>query len=382
MNVKNFKYVVAALGVGSLLFGCSLFQPSTPEAQSAVSAPTTVPTVTPDLAATIEALQNQLGSQQGEPTEVVLAPVPGGDEQDGLGCDDKLYTYPANTGQILYDFEVQSQIVQMNDFWTPGNPTLIVLETAISPQERSAYALGWGSAWGIFQDRPGCKDFDPVVNAVGHAETRLDQGHAGLVVDFRDGATALVVAKLESLPEAEAERLWDMYRAAGHDSERTLPQDVTYAEDMTFLTPPSAEALAAAGVCRPKEDVAIGTSTVNGKQVVVMGPWTDWTNIQIWFGKAENSPDPGNHMNFLVPPNWTYVFDVVLTDLKGGGRWNYAGCTYEGAVTDLQWSGLPTWYIDVNGDWAEGAIPEPVNNDPVHIAVPPGMPVASPTPAP
>jgi len=349
------------------------------DARGAVTAPTTAPTSGPDLMATIQALQ-QSAAQPMAPTQGVIQPIPG--DLDGQGCDDKLYTYPANTANTLYDFEVQSEVVQMNDFYTPGNPTIIVLERAIAPQERSAYALGWGSAWGIFTDRPGCENFDIVANAVSYAESRLDQGHAGLVVDFRDGETALVVAKLETLSEAEAQRLWDMYREAGHDSGRTLPQDATNASDMIFLTPPSPEALAAAGVCRAQADRAVGTSTVNGREVVVMGPWTDWTNIQIWFGNASNSPDPGNHMNFLVPPNWTYVFDVRQTDLKGGGRWNYAGCTYEQLVTDLEWSGLPTWHIDENGDWAQGPIPEPSSDALVTIAVPPGLPVASPTPTP
>jgi hypothetical protein len=171
----------------------------------------------------------------------MLEPIPG--DQDGVGCEDKLYTYPANDAGILYDFEIQSEVVQMNDFYTPGNPTILVLERAIQPNERSDYAFGWGSAWGIYTDRAGCENFDMIENAVSYAESRLDQGHAGIIVDFRDGKP-LVIAMLKDLSEDEASRLWNMYISSRHDgADEVYPSDLLYADDMIYLQWPEGASL-------------------------------------------------------------------------------------------------------------------------------------------
>ena len=278
----------------------------------------------------------------------VLQPIPG--ERDPNACINKLYTYPANTEAILYDFEVQSGVVQMNDFYTPGNPTIIVLERAILPAERSAYALGWGSAWGLFSDRLGCEDFDMVADAIRYAEARLDQGHAGLVIDLRDG-TPTLVAMLEGMSQEYAGTLWDIYRGARRDG--SLP-DLTFATVMTFLTPPL-ESMSAAAGCHAERLPDFGPNQL-------IGPYDHWVNLQPWWGDATKSPDPDSgQVNYLLPPGETVQWDLKVTDIKGGAVWDYESpsCTYDAVVTDLQWSGLPVYHTE-NSVWVEGPPPQPV----------------------
>jgi hypothetical protein len=286
-----------------------------------------------------------------QPTAIptpVLQPIPG--ERDPNACINKLYTYPANTEGILYDFEVQSGVVQMNDFYTPGNPTIIVLERSILPQERSAYALGWGSAWGLFSDRVGCEDFDMVTDAIRYAEARLDQGHAGLVIDMRDG-TPTVVAMLEGMSQEYTEILWQMYRAARRDG--SLP-DLSLAAAMTFLTPPP-EAMSAAAGCHAERLPDFGPNQL-------IGPYDHWVNLQPWWGDATKSPDTDyGQVNYLLPPGETVQWDLKVTDIKGGAVWAYESpaCTYDAVVADLVWSGLPVYHTE-NGVWVEGPPPQPV----------------------
>ena len=337
-----------------------------PDALAAVGTPT------PDLQATITALQEQLESgQQANPEvtptpEVELEPIPG--DRDGEGCEDKLYTYPANTAMVLYEFEVQSEVVQMNDFYLPGSKTIIVLEQAIASEERSAYAMGWGSAWGIYQDRPGCQNFDPVANAIKYAESRLDQGHAGLVVDLRDG-TPTVVTMLENMSQERAQELWDMYRGAREDGE--IP-NVVFAEDVVLLKGLSAEDMSLLGVCVAEPGKAFGPS-VEDRNKLVIGPFEYWVNAQVWWGKSERSPAwetyEAGMVNFLVPPGWVFVFDIEATDVKGAGRYDYGTCSYEQMVADLVWSGIPTYHLD-DSVWVEGPISEPASDQPVTIVVP------------
>ena len=287
-------------------------------------------------------LQEELSAVQPVATEqaseAAIAPIPGVD--DGTSCVTKLWTYPANDQGILYEFEIQSENPQMDDFYTPGNSTILVLERTIEPNERSDYAMGWGSAWVIYDDRPGCENFDIVGNAVTHAESRLDQGHAGLVVDFRDGETALVVAMLPDLPRAEAERLWDMYTSARHDGEDAVPEDLTYAEEMIFLEwPEGAELPEAVGACPATRGRDFGA----GGQV--LGPYDHFVVLQPWGNGV-----PDGQVNYILPTGQTVTFPASV---GGGAIWEYPEtCGLAQVILDLR-GNLPIYHLE-DGAWVAG----------------------------
>lgn len=123
-----------------------------------------------------------------QPAALALEPGLPGQSDDGRTCTSVLYTYPARTDLVLYEFEVQSEVPQANDWYTPGNQTIIVIEQAILPEERSAYAPGYGSAFGYYLDREGCEDFNILDDMTTYAYSRLDQGASGVIVDVSTGS--------------------------------------------------------------------------------------------------------------------------------------------------------------------------------------------------
>ncbi|MCH7951905.1 hypothetical protein IH980_04170 [Patescibacteria group bacterium] len=313
--------VLAVCGILGLAIAGGLYVRRLATTEVAALAPIATPTEQPF---TPTPLVEEQGGVETGPLPIEEG-IPGPPD-DGKSCQNKLWTYSQTSDQRMWWFEVQSEVVQMNDFYQYGSQTIIVLERAIAPEERSAYALGLGSAFAIFTDREGCADFDIIANARSHAESRLDQGHSGVIFD-NTGDEPVLLANLNNLPQARVDALWAMYVNARQAIETG-----------------AAGALSVCKAVRGKDFTTDGT----------VGTFEFIVNLQPWWGDSNQGPGKNAQVNYILLPGRTVSF---FGD-KGGAIWEYPGCTFNQVVTDLQWSGLPVYHME-DGIWIQGPPPDP-----------------------
>lgn len=265
-------------------------------------------------------------------TEPITGGIPG--PADTTACVNKLWTYPENSERREYYFEVQSSVLQHTELYRYGTQTVSVLEVSITPQERSDYAIGLGSAFAYYLERPGCEKLDPMADMASYARARLDQGHSGLVFDNREGEMELIV-NLRDLSDAEIEGLLQMYLTARAQAGSPVSVSVALAPmgapitttavttDTTTTTVPVATACGAAQRGKDFATAQVGPFD----DVVVATPWGGTLSEQIAVVlEVGQSKDFGQ---------------------EGGALWVYSGCTPEQATQDaVDNSGLEVFVLN------------------------------------
>jgi hypothetical protein len=286
--------------------------------------------------------------------------MPGQD--DGKQCQGKLYTYPENDQGLMFRFEIQSEVVQLNDFYQYGTPTIIVLERAITPAESSRYALGLGSAWSYYTGRTGCEwltqqktkadlgskvdvsrvltnSFDAMtMDALIYANSRLDQGHSGVVVDNRSGEMK-VIANLNGLDQTVVNALVAMYT----DAQKQLDGNIS-----------------SCGAAQRDRDFGVNETIKNDSDgFIVANPW---------ISPSESGPDGNGQWTVIIPPH-----SELAGKWNGGPKWVYPiGCLWYHVLLDVARSTFPVYHWDVT-QWVKGPQPEPA------VAI---VPTPTPTPTP